>query len=115
MTEVLNAMTKIKFACSNCRLKEVIRTELLDKEANKGKKLFGKQKTKLNPDNFINEASEIIFLKDTQLERGKISNLGSTDPNYPTQEIQASVADGWRMKCSSCGEYTEFSRGLGNI
>jgi len=77
--------------------------------------LLGKQKTKLNPDNFIREASEVIFAKNTQLEYGSLNNAGSTNKEYPACEMVASPDDGWTFVCSVCGQRNYFSRGFGNL
>ena len=105
----------IKFACITCRLKEVMRIYNIDKDANVGKRFRGKQKSLLKEENFLREASEVIFLKNTQLDYGTISNAGSNDPEYPQSEINASVKDGWAFKCPVCEQYSIFQRGFGNL
>ena len=96
---------KITFACNNCRLIEAKRCKALDDKANKGK-IFHKIRTEMNPDNFINEASEMLMLKNTQLDYGLITD---------DTEITASVNDGWKFCCSKCNTHTVFSRGFDNL
>lgn len=108
-------MTKVFFACLNCRRKEIKRVNAIDEKANEGKGRFSKkQKTPLNPDNFIREASEVMMRKHTETkEYGKLTKYLHLD--HETESIIPSSNDGWTMKCSECGQTTHFDRGWGNI
>lgn len=104
---------KFIFSCTHCRLEEAKRCKALDDIANEGKRVFGKQKTKMNPDNFMREASIVVMEKNSQLEYGTV--YGKTKFDHEYESTAGSQKDGWSLTCSVCNKVSGFSRGLGNL
>ena len=95
---------KFIFACDNCRVQEIKRVTAILKDKNKGKGKFSRtEKMNVNPDNFMREASEVIFLKNSQVDQySKISkNEFRNNAEYESHG-NTGIKDGWKFKCSFC-------------
>lgn len=110
-------LVRVIFACNNCRIKEIKRVKSILEEKNRGKGTFSKkEKMNLNPDNFMRDASEVIFMKNSQVDRyGDIKNNWETDNSEYEAHGGVSIEDGWKFKCLFCGHFTQWDRGFGNL
>jgi len=83
-------MTKIIFACPECKRKEIEKANKELELFNKDKHFWEKARPAIHQSSYMKEASEIRFIKDSQQDE-----LGS----------------GLEIKCSFCNTTSYFTRG----